>query len=127
MGKSLFAAGCLGVITDGGVRDVSGLLSICFAAYCKGTTIHHCALRIRKCGEPMEIGGITVRPGDIMHANSEGVIRIPSSCLEALPTRATQMRAFESAAHCVLRQTDIKASDKRRRVGELLAEYGFGK
>jgi len=127
MGKSLFAAGCLGVVTDGGVRDVSGLLSVPFAAYCKGTTIHHCALRIQNCGGPVEIGGITVRPGEVIHANAEGVIRIPPSCLEALPVRAIQMRAFENAAHCVLRRTDIKSSEKRQRVGQLLAEYGFVK
>ena len=127
MGKSLFAAGCLGVVTDGGVRDVSGLLSIPFAAYCRGTTIHHCALRIQKCGNPIAVGGITIRPGDVIHANSEGVIRIPSSCLEDLPSRAIQMRAFENAAHCVFRQTEIKASEKRKRVAELLAEYGFAK
>lgn len=127
MGKSLFAAGCLGVVTDGGVRDVSGLLSIPFAAYCKGTTIHHCALRIQNCGEPVEIGGITIRPGDVIHANAEGVIRIPPSCLEALPARAIQMRAFEHAAHCVLRRTDLKSSEKRQRVGQLLVEYGFVK
>jgi regulator of RNase E activity RraA len=125
MGKSLFAVGCLGVITDGGVRDVSGLLSIPFAAYCKGTTIHHCALRVRNSGEPLEIGGIVVRTGDVMHANAEGVIRIPPTCLEALPERAILMRAFEHAAHCVLRQTDIESSEKRKRVGELLAEHGF--
>jgi 4-hydroxy-4-methyl-2-oxoglutarate aldolase len=125
MGKALFAAGCIGVVTDGGVRDVSGLLSIPFAAYCRGRTIHHCAIRVQKYGQPIEVGGIVVRPGDVIHANAEGVIRIPSGCLETLPTRATQMRAFEHAAHCVLRQTDIQAAEKRQCVSQLLAEYGF--
>jgi regulator of RNase E activity RraA len=125
MAKALFAAGCLGVVTDGGVRDVSGLLSIPFAAYSRGTTIHHCAMRILKSGEPVEIGGITIRPGDVVHANLEGVIRIPSTCLKDLPARAIKMRAFEHAAHCLLRRTDLVASEKRQRVGRLLAEYGF--
>lgn len=125
MGKTLFAAGCIGVVTDGGVRDVHGLLSIPFAAYCRGTTIHHCAIRFLKSGEPVEIGGITIRPGDVLHANTEGVIRIPSSCLKELPARATQMRAFEHAAHCILRRTDLAVAEKRQRVGQLLAEYGF--
>src|SRR5207245_196679 len=71
MGKTLFAAGCIGAVTDGGVRDVNGLLSIPFAAYCKGTTIHHCAMRIRQCGAPVERGGITVRPSELVQAKEE--------------------------------------------------------
>jgi len=125
MGKSLFAAGCQGVITDGGVRDVVGLLSIPFAAYCAGTTIHHCALRVRSCGEPIAIGGITVHPGDVVHANAEGVIRISGACLETLAGRAVQMRAFEHAPHWLLRRTDLNSTEKRQAVGQLLATHGF--
>ena len=125
MGKTLFAAGCVGVVTDGGVRDVNGLLTIPCAAYCTGTTVHHCAIRVLKSDEPVHIGGIVVRPGDIVHANAEGVIRIPSTCLDVLPERAIQMRSFEHSAHCVLRRTDIGISEKRQKVANLLAEYGF--
>ena len=125
MGKTLFAAGCLGVITDGGVRDIPGFLSIPFAAYCRGTVIHHCALRVRALNEPVEIGGITIRTGDVVHANGEGVIKIPKTCLQTLPQRATQMRAFEHDAHRVLRRTDLSVKEKQKRVGKLVAKYGF--
>ncbi len=127
MAKMLYAAGCIGVVTDGGVRDVAGLLSIPFAAYCKGKTIHHCALNFGKINEPVEIGGITIRTGDVLHANGEGVIRIPTGCLETLPAMAVKMRSFEQDAHRFLRQTDLSPRAKRRRVSDLLGEYGFGK
>ena len=68
---------------------------------------------------------VPVRPGDVIHANHEGVIRIPRSCLEILPAKAPQMRAFEHDAHCVLRQTEISLADKRQRVIDLLGDYGF--
>lgn len=125
MAKILYAAGCIGVVTDGGVRDVNGLLSTPFAAYCTGKTIHHCALRVRSVGRPVEIGGITVSPGDVIHANAEGVITIPKGCLETLSERARQMRAFEHELHCAWRRTDFDIKDKTRRMNELLRRYGF--
>ncbi|MGH9345271.1 MAG: RraA family protein [Terriglobia bacterium] len=125
MAKTLYAAGCVGVVTDGGVRDVNGLLTTSFAAYCNGTTIHHCALRFRNIGQPVELGGVTIRTGDILHANSEGVIRIPESCLEVLPVKAIQMLTFENEAHSFLRKTDVPISEKRRHLMDLLGKYGF--
>ena len=127
MAKTLAAAGCIGAVTDGGVRDVAGLLSIPFAAYCKGRTIHHCALNYVRINQPIEVGGITIRTGDVLHANDEGVIRIPSNCLDRLPAMAIRMRSFEQDAHRFMRQTDLAPRAKRQKVSELLEEYGFGK
>ena len=127
MAKTLAAAGCIGAVTDGGVRDVAGLMTIPFAAYCRGRTIHHCALNYGRINQPIEVGGITIRTGDVLHANDEGVIRIPSSCLERLPAMAIRMRSFEQDAHRFMRQTDLSPRAKRQKVSELLEEYGFGK
>jgi regulator of RNase E activity RraA len=125
MAKTLHAAGCIAVVTDGGARDLHAFPSIPFAAYGTGKTIHHCAIRFRQTNHPIEVGGITIRPGDVIHANAEGVIRIPASCLEKLPERAVAMRAFEQDAHRHLRRTDLTASEKREAVNALVGKYGF--
>lgn len=125
MAKMLYAAGGIGVVSDGGARDLHAFPSIPFAVYGRGKTIHHCALRFRRTNQPVELGGITIRPGDIIHANLEGVIRIPPTCLEDLPKKAVAMRAFEQDAHRHLCRTDLPASEKRRLVENLLAKYGF--
>jgi regulator of RNase E activity RraA len=125
MAKTLYSVGCVGAVTDGGVRDISGLLTVPFAVYCKGKTIHHCALRFKASNKPIVIGGITVAPGDIIHANSEGVIKIPMGSLPRLIDSAVRMRAFEHEAHALLRRTDLEPAAKRTMVVELLPKYGF--
>ncbi|MDQ2946849.1 MAG: RraA family protein [Acidobacteriota bacterium] len=125
MAKGLRAAGCIGVVTNGGVRDIPGLLTVPFAAYAKGKTIHHGNLRFRGARQPVEVGGITVYHGDVIHADGGGVIKIPPSCLQRLPGQAVRMQTFEREAHSLLRRTDLRAAQKRDGVRDLLTKYAF--
>ncbi len=127
MGKDLYSVGCIGAVTDGGVRDIAGLMTVPFAVYSRGKTIHHCALRVRSINKPIEIGGITVSPGDVIHAGAEGVIKIPAGCVETIGASCRQMRVFEYEAHEVLRSSAINPVEKRRIVGELLRKFGFAR
>jgi len=126
MAKTLYSVGCVGIVTDGGVRDVEGLLTVPFAAYSRGRTIHHTALRYVSRNQPIAIGGITVNPGDVIHANIGGVIKIPPGSLGGLPAKAAAMRAFEHEAHCVWRRTDVALDEKFAQVAVLLKQAGFG-
>jgi regulator of RNase E activity RraA len=36
MGKDVHSVGCVGAVTDGGVRDIAGLMTIPFAVYSRG-------------------------------------------------------------------------------------------
>ena len=127
MAKMLHSVGCVGVVTDGGVRDVEGLLTVPLAAYSRGRTIHHCALRIKRTNAPIKIGGITVSPGEIIHANIGGVIKLPRTGLEKLPALAAEMRAFEHDVHRVWRETGVSVAAKRKHVADLLAKSSFAK
>ena len=125
MAKTMRSVGCVGLVTDGGARDLAGIAGAPFAVYCKGKTIHHGALRFRAAAEPVEIGGIKVRHGDVIHADHGGVIKIPADCLAALPEALVRMTAFEREAHAWLVRQDLKIAAKRARVEQLLARYGF--
>ena len=125
MAKNLGAAGCVGMITDGGVRDLAGCRTADFAVYAAQTTIHHGAYRVRSVDQPIEVGGITVSPGDVLHANEEGVIRIPKTCLDELPAAATRMLACEHEMHYALRRTDLTVAEKLQNSKDVFEAYGF--
>jgi 4-hydroxy-4-methyl-2-oxoglutarate aldolase len=122
MAKMMHSVGCVGVVTDGGVRDIEGILTIPFGVYARGRTIHHTAIRYVNYNCPVEVGGITITPGDLIHANIGGVIKIPPAHRDRLPQLATEMRAFEHAAHCIFRRTDLSIDEKRKAVDALVAK-----
>ena len=122
MAKLLQSVGCVGVVTDGGVRDIEGILTVPFGVYARRRTIHHVPVHYTRFNHPVEIGGIKVSPGEVIHANLGGVIKIPAPALARLPKFATEMRAFEHAAHVIFRQTLLTVDEKRRALDARVAQ-----
>ena len=75
----LKARGAAGMVTDGAVRDVAGIKDVGLPAYVGGVhasasnTLHYAV----DAGLPVQCGGITVVPGDILVGDADGVIVIP--------------------------------------------------
>lgn len=83
--------GILGIVTDGIVRDYQEIIDLDFPIFCKG----HGTLSPTKKGGgvkevTLELGGVTVRPGDIIIGDRNGVISIPSEEYETLIAKADQ-------------------------------------
>ena len=71
------ALGCIGVITDGGVRDIEEVKRVGFYLFSKEVLISHAYIHMVEAGTAVDICGMTVRPGDLIHADAHGAIVIP--------------------------------------------------
>ena len=68
---------CIGVITDGGVRDIEEVRKVGFYMFSKEVLISHAYIHMVEAGTEVDICGMTVRPGDLIHADHHGAIVIP--------------------------------------------------
>src|SRR5258706_2031936 len=68
--------GVRGCVIDGGCRDTAMILEIGFRVFCRYTTPADIAGRwvIDKLGEPVRIGPVTIRAGDYIMADLDGVV-----------------------------------------------------
>lgn len=70
----------VGIIIDGGVRDIDALERRKFPAFARGIgmrgTVKHHAPSV---GEPIIIAGVTIAPGDLIVADRDGVMSLPQS------------------------------------------------
>src|ERR671922_1269902 len=79
MGTAMMARGYSGAVIDGGVRDVAYLRKIGFPVFATGivpsTSVHH--YRFAGAQIPVQCDGVPVNPGDIIVADSDGVVVVP--------------------------------------------------
>lgn len=106
MGTALAARGYSGAVIDGGVRDVAYLRKIGFPVFATGivpsTSVHH--YRFAGAQIPLVCNGVSVNPGDIVVADSDGVAVVPRAQAQAVLTLAQQMDYKEHAMYPVIEQ-----------------------
>jgi 4-hydroxy-4-methyl-2-oxoglutarate aldolase len=78
-GIGMQMAGALGVIVDGGIRDLSEFIPMKdFPIFYRGAHASAMADQVGvQWNGPIRLGGITVLPGDIIVADAEGVLVVP--------------------------------------------------
>lgn len=69
--------GCTGVIVDGAIRDLDEMKSAGFKALARRLCVGHAYASPISWGEPVEVFGTVVNPGDLIHADKHGFLVIP--------------------------------------------------
>jgi regulator of RNase E activity RraA len=84
------AFGCVGTITNGGVRDLNELEKMNFVSFAKCILVSHAYVHIVSYNCEVNIGGLKIKPNDIIHADRHGVILIPKEILSELEEACQQ-------------------------------------
>jgi 4-hydroxy-4-methyl-2-oxoglutarate aldolase len=73
----LLSLGCAGVVTNGAVRDVPDIRSTEFQMFAGNLSVSHAYAHVFDFGGTVEVGGLKIRPGDMIHGDCHGVQTIP--------------------------------------------------
>jgi 4-hydroxy-4-methyl-2-oxoglutarate aldolase len=69
--------GCVGAVTNGSVRDLDEVRALGFHFFAGSVGVSHAYVHLVEIGIPVQVGGLTVRPGDLLHGDKHGVLSIP--------------------------------------------------
>ena len=69
--------GSLGVITNGSVRDLEEVEQVGFHLFASGVQVSHGHAHLEDFDIPVEVFGLRVVPGDLIHADRHGAVVIP--------------------------------------------------
>jgi len=119
--------GALGIITNGPARDLDQVRRLGFAAFSNGAICSHAYSHIASIHEPVRVGGIEVRPGDLLHADANGVCTVPLQIASEVAGAAPEFAAAEAVVIDFARtgNPDVKAySEARRETVRRIEELG---
>ena len=102
--------GCIGTVTNGGVRDLDEVRSMKFQLFAKRAIPSHAYVHLVDIGKPVTIGGLTIKPGDIIHGDPHGVTRVPIEVAREIPAAAKRIEEKEQEIirYCRSPQFDIE-------------------
>lgn len=104
MGTAMMSRDYAGAVIDGGVRDVAYLRKIGFPVYATGivpsTSVHH--YRFDTSQKAVVCDGVTVNAGDIVTADSDGVVVVPREKAAEVLALAQQMDFKEHSMYAYI-------------------------
>ncbi|MBV2366504.1 RraA family protein [Streptomonospora nanhaiensis] len=106
-GTLLAALRISGFVTNGRVRDVPDLQGMGFAVHAAGACVARAHMRLTAVGVPVRVAGLDVAPGDLLHGDGHGVLKIPAAAAPALPALAEAVRAEEQEVVSWARSADF--------------------
>ena len=108
--------GCVGVVTNGSVRDIPAARAAGFHYFAGSVSVSHGYVHIVDFGAPVEIGGLTIESGTLLHGDLHGVQSVPLSIVPEIPAVAARIAARERALIALCRSKKFSIENLRRAV-----------
>jgi regulator of RNase E activity RraA len=108
--------GCVGVVTNGSVRDIPAVRAAGFHYFAGSVSVSHGYVHIVDFGSAVEIGGLTIESGALLHGDVHGVQSVPHAIAATIPEVAARLTAHERKLIALCRSKDFSLDKLRAAV-----------
>jgi 4-hydroxy-4-methyl-2-oxoglutarate aldolase len=115
--------GCSGAITNGAVRDILAVRRLGFPLFASAVIVSHGYPRLEEIHSTINISGLTIRPGDILHADANGVVLVPNDIAEHVASACNEFVALETQVIDYLDREDATPKGYRKAEEAAAAEF----
>ncbi|HTQ51272.1 MAG TPA: RraA family protein [Candidatus Acidoferrales bacterium] len=114
----LRALGCVGAVTNGSVRDLPAARNLGFHLFAGSVSVSHAYVHIVEFGAPVEIGGLKIQSGDLLHGDLHGVQSIPLTVADKIPLAAAEIIAREQELITLCQSKEFSVEKLREAVAK---------
>jgi 4-hydroxy-4-methyl-2-oxoglutarate aldolase len=109
----LRALGCVGFVTNGAVRELPTVHKMGLNLFAAKLAVSHAYAHIFDVGSPIEVGGLQVQPGDLLHGDRHGLLTIPKLIAGDVPAAAEKLRKSEERIVAFCESSDFSVEKLR--------------
>ena len=91
----LLALGCIGYVTNGAVREITRVRDQGFYLFAGNVAVSHGSAHMFDFGATVHVGGLEVKPGDLLHGDQHGLLSVPTRIAAEIPAVAAKLQATE--------------------------------
>jgi len=95
--------GGVGVVSDAAVRDLNELRKLGFKVFARGLVTSHANFHLVRLQVPVTVCGLIIEPGDLLHGDSNGLIKVPEEGREELSRLAANVTEREKGLQSFIR------------------------
>lgn len=114
--------GCVGHVTSGCPRDLDEVRGLGFQLFGLNPCVSHAYVRLVGFGEPVTIGGVEIRSGDLLHADKHGVCIIPLEIASQVAEACAEVERREYPLLEICRSADFTLEEYLKRRTTLQAK-----
>jgi regulator of RNase E activity RraA len=111
--------GCVGCVTNGAARDLPGIAALGYQVFSGSVAVSHAYAHVVDFGNPVEIDGLRISNGDLLHGDLHGVHMIPPGSGDRLVELAEQVLREDQEVFDLVDQKDFTPAKLSAVVAEL--------
>lgn len=112
--------GCVAYVTNGAVRELPSVRKLGIQLFAGSVAVSRAYAHIFEVGRPVTVGGMEVRPGDLLHGDRHGILTVPAEIASRIPAAADRLRRAEQEVIEFCQSEDFsvaKLSELMKRLG----------
>jgi len=112
------ALGSVGIVTNGAVRSIPDAEALRFQIFAGGVSVSHAYTHIVEFGTPVEVDGLKVHSGELLHGDQHGVQSIPLDIATQIPAVADRISAQKQELISLCQSPDFSLEKLRAAVAK---------
>ena len=105
--------GCVGYVTNGAVRELPSVRKMGIQLFAGTVAVSHAYAHIFEIGAAISVGGMEVRPGDLLHGDRHGLLTVPAKIAANVPGVAERLQQAEQRIIDFCRSKDFSVPKLR--------------